>query len=167
MSNAITITLDKYQYAVGETITGKVGLTITDGSIKADKLSVILTVIESSARQAVTFSDKRINSNQTRNNNQGPRMIFSFELPLGASGEYTTHEYPFEIRVPEQARVAKNPIAQLGGDGLFGDLLKTAATILIQPPIITTFLEARLDIPWHIDLVANVDVLIIDTPISS
>lgn len=148
----IDLVLEKYQLPVGEKILGKVVLS-TDAPIKATKLSVTVTVLEKKNTINIPTSSSTMSASHKE------RTVYTFELPLAGEKEYTSQEFPFEMMLPEQAYPPKaQMIPQLTG-GILGSVMNIASAL--SPLGGGTYyysLQARLDIPWHIDETKTVDV---------
>lgn len=152
---SINLVLEKYQYQVHEKIVGKVVLTL-DGPIKADKLSVNFTVTKLVKSMGVpSMSQVSISSSSST------ASVYTFDLTLDGAKEYISGEYPFEMIIPADA------VPQGGaslGDSI-GGALGSAVGMLTQffPMGQATYhytLEARLDVPWNIDMTKKVDITV-------
>lgn len=92
----IEIILDKYQYSPGETINGKIKLTIKKPMISKElKISLI-------GQQKIR--SRRMNINKRTSTNEYKNVeIFNFTMPLHKQKEYSIRgqEIDFQIKIPE------------------------------------------------------------------
>ncbi len=92
----IEILLDKYQYSPGETINGKVKLTIKK-PLHSKELKISLI-----GRQKV--KSRRMNMNKRTSTNEYKNLeIFNFTMPLHKQKEYSIgeQEIDFQIKIPD------------------------------------------------------------------
>ncbi len=155
--NRINLNLDKQQYISSDKITGSVVLSLRE-PLKAKKLSVNLIVTKKIKRMSIpSVSQGSVGVSGSSSKSR----LYSFELILDTEKEYADgEEYPFEISIPSEA-VQKSA----GGQNSVGGILGGALSILSQiSPIGQSVylykIEARLDIPWKIDLTSDVDITI-------
>lgn len=154
----INLVLEKQQFSVSDKITGRVVLML-DEPTKAEKLSVKLIVTEKIKKMAMPT----LNSNTVSvGNSSGTTQAYSFDLQLASEKEFTNgEEYPFEMSIPAEAL----PRSLQAVTGSMGGFLGGAIGILSQlsPLGQTTYLykiEARLDVPWGLDVTASADITI-------
>jgi len=130
----ITLTLDKMNYAHGETINGTVTMTLK----KAIQAKGVIVTLFAEATQT-KFTGNGVQKQTTR--------IFDFSVPLDSEKEYgnTPYNYEFKIIVPTKENV-KAPEGVLGG-------VAQAAKFLSQGKQNTKwFVEAKLDVPKGFDV---------------
>jgi hypothetical protein len=130
----IVLALDKMNYAHGETINGKVNMTLKK-SINAK--GVIATLFA-----------EQTNTKFTGNGVQKQTIkVFDFSIPLDGEREYgpSPYNYEFKITIPTKENV-KAPEGVLGG-------VVQAAKFLSQGSKNTKwFVEVKLDVPKGFDL---------------
>ena len=137
----ITLMLEKYNYAPGETIKGTVTLKLKKPT-KARKFEVAF-VGEKVERQTgmgigPTSHDKR----QTQRT-----YLYHFKMPLGGEGEYQQGEYPFEITIPSDV---KQSAAQ--PEGKVGTAVSALKAISGVTSRIDWYVYAKLDVPMKLDV---------------
>lgn len=154
----IDLVLEKQQFSANDKITGRVVLFL-DEPTKAKKLSVNLIVTEKIKKMAIpTLGTNTLSVGNSASNTRS----YSFDLQLAGEKEYINgEEYPFEMSIPAEAL----PRSLQAVTGSMGGFLGGAIGILSQlsPLGQTTYLykiEARLDVPWGLDVTASADITI-------
>lgn len=150
----IKIQLNKYQFAPEDTISGTVILEISK-AVKANGLIVSLVVQEKTSQMRVRSSGVNMSSSQST------AEVFRFDLPLDGEKEYTSDgKYPFTMQIPREACPAgiegiQKPGGILGkGIGLLANFSPLGKKTRMYQ------IEARLDIPWGLDLTESADITI-------
>ncbi len=154
----IELKLDKLNYAPGEIIKGIVILDI-DKPVKAKKLVVTFY----GYRERKTAAYVGFNSSDRRRAEYERQIVYTYELPLDGEKEYCGHaEYAFEIGIPADLKNQLN--MQLGND-LFGTMAKAAMFMsgTFYTPI-KWFVEAKLDVPFGIDVRKTMQISIVEKP---
>ncbi|PIQ36173.1 MAG: hypothetical protein COV32_01315 [Candidatus Yonathbacteria bacterium CG10_big_fil_rev_8_21_14_0_10_43_136] len=154
----INLVLDKQQFSVNDKIAGKITLFL-DEPTKAQKLSVKLIITEKVKSMNIpTISSTNIGVSNSSSNTRS----YSFDLVLGGEKEYINgEEYHFEMSIPGEAL----PRGLQGVTGSVGGLLGSTIGILSQfsplgQSVYLYKIEARLDVPWSIDVTAIADITI-------
>ncbi len=154
---SIVITLPKYNYAPGDTVTGNVALTVKK-PVKAREMSISLVGEQSVTRQVRTSSGI---SSQTQTN-----RVYDFKQPLDGEKEYSGQaEYPFSVKIPTDilgpamaSQAPQIPGALAAGLQIAQQL--AALTGAASVAHIKWFLEAKLDIPGGMDISKKADIVI-------
>ena len=137
----ITLMLEKYNYTPGETIKGTITLKLKKPT-KARKFEVSFAgeKIERQTGMGVGPTAKR--GSQTRRT-----FIYHFKMPLGGEGEYQTGEYPFEIKIPEDVKQAKQKL-----EGKVGTAVSALKAVSGVTSRIDWYVYANLDVPMKMDV---------------
>jgi len=138
----IEIQLGKFNYAPGETIEGKVIVGLKK-AVKAKGVNVRLI----GKKKATQHTGNTTTSKVVK--------IFDFKQPLGGEKEYPpgTHEYPFQIKIPQNVLTQQNtPQDALGGVVKALQLLSGASSRIDWKII------ANLDVPLGIDVLKKVRI---------
>lgn len=153
-SDNIQITLPKYIFAPGETISGKVVFNFPETK-KVNSLSV-------------SFFGKKEQRHRNRSiNNRTSTHQESIEFArqniiLGGEGEYVSQEFGFSITIPTDIYPNKRNLLNtetLPSWAKIGvDILSSAVGML--EPNYTFWIEARIDIPWAIDDTRKIEITI-------
>jgi len=181
----IDISIQKFNYAPGDTISGNVALTLKK-PVNAREVSISLI----GEQWVTTYSGTRIGVfDSTRTPGGGmmgmgrPRMtgggglgmekstekqrerIYEFKLPLDSEKEYSEgrESYFFEIKIPADIMggIPQTPEVQ----GKLGQVLKAVQTAKVMTGAtksspIKWYLLAKLDIPGGLDISKKVDITI-------
>jgi hypothetical protein len=171
----IDISVQKTNYAPGDTISGNVALTVKK-SVKAKEVSIYLigeevttggggTVGWGGGRTwgAGTSRTKSWGTHPT-GSGEGPTIerIYEFKQQLDGEREYSQgREYHFEIKIPADI-LGMGPQAP---EGRLGQALKVAQTVATLTGTIARrrlqwYLSAKLDIPSGLDISKKVDITI-------
>ena len=128
----ITLTLDKMNYAHGETINGKVNMTLKK-SIPAK--GVIATLFAETVQTKFT------------GNGVQKVKVFDFSIPIDWEHEYapSPYNYEFQITIPNKEEI-KAP------EGVLGGALKAAKFLSQGMQNTKWFVEVKLDIPKGFDV---------------
>ncbi|MEM0359885.1 MAG: hypothetical protein QXK06_00930 [Candidatus Diapherotrites archaeon] len=141
----IELTLEKFNFSPGDTIKGRIVLSMNKPT-KARGIKARLW-----GERTITRTSYYNSGPRTEKRNQ---IIFNFELPLDGEKEYSSGEYEFEIKVPNNILQS-----QQAPDGVIGELAKAAAflggSFASQP---RWYLEAKLDIPGGMDVSKRVQI---------
>lgn len=150
----ITLHLPRYQYSPGEIIDGGISLKLKKPT-KARGLYIILY-----GEQKTTRSTYR-NGHYSRSTYW--ERIFEFKLPLDGEKEYTSSplEYNFKINIPKNILQNASKMPEMGG--ITGTLVKVASAMSGRYRDIRWYVEARLDVPWAVDVKKKAQLNITDT----
>ena len=162
----IEVTLDKYNFLPGETIKGKVSLKLkrpTQGSEL--KVSFMGIKIITERIRASKIAPTRTSSFYTQVSKVPPSRdetskitLHSFNLILGREKEYFNEEYPFEIKIPDNALIEKAPEIK----GVMGTIIKTSKLFSGSKNTTSTrfewYVEASLAIPKSLDIKKRADI---------
>lgn len=130
----INISLEKYSFSPGETIRGKLVLSLNKPK-QARSLRLVFRGIEKmhSGGISVGSGGLRHSSKNTE------RPVYNFELKLDGEHEYSgTQEYSFEIAVPKTS-------TQAMPEGTLGSVLGAARFLSGTQSRVEWFLDASLD----------------------
>lgn len=146
----ITIKLTKFNFNVGDTISGVVTLDLKK-PVQARELSI-----------ALRGDRKSPGGIQRGDRNQQNKRVYEFEVHLDGEKEYQPGmEYPFEIVVPDNVQSVNTNMP--GSGGVLGSVMKvaqTAAAITGNFTMLKWYLHAKLDMPKGIDIKDNQDISI-------
>lgn len=127
----IEVTLDKYNYSPGETITGKAMVNLKK-PVEARQLKVALI-----GRAATTRIGRGVN--------RGTQTFEYFQMPLDGEKTYTSGEYSFEIKIPAN-------ILQPTPGGIIGEAEKAIQLLSGAYTRISWYIQAALDRPGKMDI---------------
>jgi hypothetical protein len=140
----IEIILEKFNFSPGETIRGKVLLSL-DKPIHARQLRVALIGEKISTRME-RRPDGRTYPKEEKT------YIYNFQMPLDGEKEYLQGEYTFEIKIP--ANISQNiPL-----EGKVGAILKTIQVLSTIGTRISWYIQANLDIPMGFDVSKKIQI---------
>jgi hypothetical protein len=139
----IEIKLNKLQFSPGETVSGIVHIRMKNPT-RAKALKVSL-VGEKKVR-STRMTSKGMSSSG------GKSYIFNFEMPLAGEGNYSAHDVPFNIKIPE------NVLQGNEMKGFAGDILKGLQYLSGTSSSISWYVKAWLDIPKGFDVSKKVQV---------
>jgi hypothetical protein len=143
----IEVAITKTHFAPGDTISGKVTLTIKK-PVTAKEVSVSLI------GERTTTSGGGLAGGDRK---QEKQRVYDFKVSLDGEKEYDKGgEYPFEIKIPADILNVGGP--QLGGAA--GQAIKIAQVVTGGGSSTKWRLQAKLDIPRGIDVKKDVDVTI-------
>ena len=128
MKGSITITPEKYNYAPGETIKGKILLKLKK-PITADQLIIGLRCQRT----------ERSTSLNTGKSQPSTSNIFDFNQPLEGKKDYAPSEYPYDFAIT----IPQNVSPQL--EGIAGSLVKSASILMGQNASLRWYLYAELE----------------------
>jgi len=140
----IDVILEKYNFSSGETIKGKISLTL-DKTIHAKQLRVAL-IGERMSPVNERRPDGKVYSKQEKT------YVFNFQMPLDGEKDYQQGEYTFEIKIPS------NVLQNIPLEGQLGGILKTFQTLSMTGSRISWYVEANLDIPMKFDVSKKVQI---------
>lgn len=150
----LIIKLEKFNYSVGETISGIVFLDLKK-PVQAKELVIALRG-DRKSRGGIQLGDSH------NNRRQEEHRVYEFEIHLDGEKEYTKGmEYPFEIVVPEDVRNLQPNMP--GSGGVLGSVMKVAQTAATMTGVYTQlkwYLHAKLDVPRGIDVKDDQDITI-------
>ncbi|MCK4327313.1 MAG: hypothetical protein KAW41_02435 [Candidatus Diapherotrites archaeon] len=136
------LTLDKFNYATGETIKGTASLT-TNKPIHAKGVFVKLFALE------------KVSSTTGGSHSSSTRTVFDFQQPLDNERDYNGGVYDFKITIPKQPQQGDQKAVQMA---------QTAAAAInalqgkFQSRNLKWFVEAKLDIPGGRDISKKVQI---------
>ncbi len=140
----IDMVLEKYNFSAGETVSGKVSLTL-DKIIHAKQLRVALI-----GERISTINQRRPDGSiQPR---QAKEYVYNFQMPLDGEKDYQQGEYKFEIKIPANV-LQSNPL-----EGKIGGILKTIQALSMAGARISWYVQANLDIPMGFDVSKRVQI---------
>jgi hypothetical protein len=143
----IEIAMAKTHFAPGDTISGKVTLTVKK-PVTAKEVSVSLI------GERTTTSGGGLAGGDRK---QEKQRVYDFKVSLDGEKEYDKGgEYPFEIKIPADILNVGGP--QLGGAA--GQAIKIAQVVTGGGSSTKWRLQAKLDIPRGIDIKKDVDIAI-------
>ena len=143
----IEVAIAKTHFAPGDTISGKVTLTIKK-PVAAKELGVWLI------GERTTTSGGGLAGGDRKTEKQ---RVYDFKVSLDGEKEYDKGgEYPFEIKIPADILNIGGP--QLGGAA--GQAIKIAQVVTGGGSSTRWHLQAKLDIPRGIDVKKDVDMTI-------
>jgi hypothetical protein len=165
----IEITLDKFNYAPGETIKGKVILKLNK-PVKAKRLKLCFygekTVYDldrfgnrhsEGYHRGSGVSGVNIHLGSTPSSyNKRKVRVYSFEMELDGEKEYNNAEYEFEIKIPPELFEK----AKIEGTGLLTNFMKLVAAAQARN-VAKWYIEAVLDVPLGIDVKKKVQINIV------
>ncbi len=140
----IDVILEKYNFSSGETVKGKVLLTL-DKIIHAKQLRVALI----GERMSTVNQRKPDGSMQPT---QRKEYVFNFQMPLDGEKDYQQGEYTFEIKIPT------NVLQNIPLEGKIGGVLKTIQALSMAGSRISWYVQANLDIPMGFDVSKKVQI---------
>ena len=137
----ITMMLDKYNFAPGDTIKGTITLNLKKPT-KARKMEVSFI-----GQRKEKYRDRKGTTHYKTTN------VFNFTMPLGPEKEYQKESFPFEIKIPndllQQTRAPNTP--QL--DGALGKAVAVGSVLAGQRYYpIEWLVYANLDVPMKLDI---------------
>lgn len=168
MSN-IELVLEKYQFAAGEPVKGKLVLRL-DKIIKASKLSVGIVVSQLDRMQnrpipgmGVSLNGVSFSSTKSTGEDRKLKVLYRFDLPLDGEKEYMDGEYPFEFMIPPQIEPYARRAPATIPEGVLGTVFKVLSQIstLSASVVYMYSVEGRLAVPWGFDVVNKVDITLI------
>jgi len=153
----INIAVQRTNYAPGDTISGKVALTLKK-PVKAREVSISLIGEQKNTRVGGMTGNKEMSTTTQR------IRIYDFKQQLDSEKEYSQgQEYRFEIKIPADILSTRPQMPEL--EGKLGQGLKiaqAAAAMTGAIPFQRTkwYLLAKLDIPGGLDIKKTADVTI-------
>jgi len=154
---SIIISLQKFNFLPGETISGSVALTVKK-PVKAREMSITLIGEQKVTRQVRTSSGMSTQTQTTR--------IYDFKQPLDGEKEYSGQaSYPFSIKIPADILGAGEvpPVPQMTGtlaQGLQFAQQFAAMTGAMPSARKKWYLEAKLDVPGGMDISKDADIVV-------
>jgi len=143
----IDVILEKFNFSPGDTIRGKVSLTL-DKPVYAKQLRVAL-IREKISTRMERRSDGRTYPKEEKT------YIYNFQMPLDGEKEYLKGEYTFEIKIP--MNVSQNiPV-----EGKVGTILKTIQALSTAGSRISWYVQANLDISMGFDVSKKIQINIV------
>jgi hypothetical protein len=143
----IEVTIPRNHFSPGDTISGKVTLTIKK-SVAAKEVSVSLI------GERTTTSGGGLAGGDRKTEKQ---RVYDFKVSLDGEKEYDKGgEYPFELKIPADILSVRGP--QL--EGTVGQVVKIAQVVTGGGSSTKWHLQAKLDIPRGIDIKKDVDITI-------
>ena len=143
----IEVAIAKTHFAPGDTISGKVTLTIKK-PVAAKEVSVSLIGERTTTHGGGLAGGDRKTEKQ---------RVYDFKVSLDGEKEYDkSREYTFELKIPADILNVGGP--QLGGAA--GQAIKIAQVVTGGGSSTKWHLQAKLDIPRGIDVKKDVDITI-------
>jgi hypothetical protein len=153
----INISIQRTNYAPGDTISGSVALTLKK-PVKAREVSISLVGEQKNTRVGGMGASKEMSTTTQR------IRIYDFKVQLDSEKEYAQgREYPFEIKIPADILSTRPQIPELEGKlGQGLKIVQAAAAMTGAIPFQQTkwYLLAKLDIPLGLDIKKTADVTI-------
>ena len=153
----INITIQRTNYAPGDTISGNVVLTLKK-PVKAREVSISLIGEQKNTRVGGMTGSKDMSTTTQR------IRIYDFKQQLDSEKEYNQgREYHFEIKIPADILSIRPQMPELGGKlGQGLKVAQAAAAMTGAIPFQRTkwLLLAKLDIPGGLDIKKKADVTI-------
>jgi len=140
----IDVVLDKYNFSPGETVKGKVLLTLNK-VIHAKQMRVALI-----GERISTVTERRHDG--TMQPTQRKEYVCNFQMPLDGEKDYQQGEYTFEIKIPA------NVLQNIPLEGKIGGILKTIQTLSTAGSRISWYVQANLDIPMGFDISKRIQI---------
>jgi len=145
----IEVAIPKTHFAPGDTISGKVVLTLKK-PVKAKEASISLV-----GEQAITRGGGLAGGERK----QETERFYDFKVSLDGEKEYGKRvEYPFEMKIPADILSARGQLPQPGGK--VGQAVKIAQVVAGAGVSTRWYLLAKLDVPRGIDVKKKTDVII-------
>lgn len=143
----LSITVDKFDFSLGDFIEGTVSLKLKN-KLEAKALTVRLVCEkEYEGRDSKGHIQKTVH------------RLFDFAVPLDGEKEYDAEEksYHFKIGIPQEKPVDAAVDTAITA---MPELLAKMVNAIAASSKITMywFLEARLDVPWAVDLTEKVQI---------
>lgn len=148
-SKQIFIQISEFNYIPGQEITGHIHFDFGEEMVKAS---------------GITLSLFRKKHGYTTNNGQHDFVENISSVTLAPNGEYSKWDFPFRLIIPanaitttkqsfsaklvEQVPVQFRSLAQIGANIFFGSSQKLEKE--------SFYLEARMDIPWGVDITEKI-----------
>ena len=149
----IDISIQKTNYAPGDTISGNVALTLKK-PVKAREVSISLIGKRITTQRGFTMEGWSSSTTKMR--------IYDFKQQLDGEKEYSEgREYQFEMKIPADI-LGMGPQTP---EGKLGQVLKVAQTAAAMTGAIPRrrlqwYLLAKLDVPGGLDITKKVDITI-------
>lgn len=143
----IEIFLDKYNYLLGETISGRMTLKLKK-PVRARGLKVAL-IGEQKTTQSSGFVG--VAAGKGYRSSTESQRIYNFEIPLDGEKEYVGGDYTFQIKIPENLPQPMLP------PGTVGTVLQMVTGTSQR---INWYVRAYLDIPMGLDVSGKAQVII-------
>jgi len=159
----INITIQKTNYAAGDTISGNVDLTLKK-PVKAREVSISLIGEHKTTQTAPRVGGTMGGGGMSMSTTTKTVRIYDFKQQLDSEKEYSQgREYRFEIKIPADTMSMRPQMP--GVEGKLGQGLKVAQaaaamTGAIPFQRIKWYLLAKLDIPGGLDISKKVDITI-------
>jgi len=140
----IDVILEKYNFSPGETVKGKISLTL-DKIIHAKQLRVALI-----GERISTVNERRPDGSMYPK--QEKTYVYNFQMPLDGEKDYQQGEYTFEIKIPS------NVLQNIPLEGKIGGILKTIQALSTAGSRISWYVQANLDIPMGFDVLKKIQI---------
>ena len=137
----ITMMLEKYNYAPGDTIKGTVTLNLKKPT-KARKMEV-------------SFIGQRREKYRDHQGRTSYRTtdVFDFTMPLGPEKEYQNESFPIEIKIPSDIIQQCKPPSTPELDGTLGKVVAVGAALSgTRYYPVEWMVRAQLDVPMKLDV---------------
>ena len=145
----IEVAISKTHFAPGDTISGKVALTLKK-PVKAKEVSISLVGEQTTTRGGGLAGGER---------KEQKERFYNFKVSLDGEKEYSQgREYPFEIKIPADILSARGQLPQPGGAA--GQAFKIAQAVAGAGISTKWYLQAKLDVPHGIDIKKETHVTI-------
>jgi hypothetical protein len=143
----IDIILEKFNFSPGETIRGKVCLSLNK-PIHAKQLRVALI-----GEKIFTRIERRPDGRTYPKEEK--LCIYNFQMPLDGEKEYLQGEYGFEIKIPTS--IPQNvPV-----EGKIGTILRTIQALTEAGTRISWYVQANLDIRMGFDVSKKIQINVV------
>ena len=140
----IDVILEKFNFSPGDTVRGKVILTL-EKIMHAKQLRVALI-----GERISTVIERRPDG-RTHQREQ-KTYVYNFRMPLDGEKDYQQGEYTFEIKIPVNV-LQKIPI-----EGKIGGILKTIQALSMAGARISWYIQSNLDIQMGLDVSKKVQI---------
>lgn len=140
----IDVVLESYNFTSGDTVKGKVVLTL-DKPVHARQLRVELF-----GERISTTMQRR--SDGSMHSDQEKTKVFTFKMPLDGEKDYMQGEYTFEIKIPSNILQS----TQVGG--VTGEIIKTIQSLSMGGGRVSWYIQADLDVPMGVDVSKKVQI---------
>jgi len=152
----ITMVLDKYDYAPGEKISGKINLNLKK-PVHARKLAVRLYAIRKDVSTGGVTRAMGGKSGTSYHRNK----IYDFKQPLDGEKDYQNEKYSFEMKIP--ADVLRNAGSNKGELGEKAQAIIGAASMLAgHSRRLDWYVVSYLDVPAKLDIKKKQQIVISD-----
>ena len=143
----IEMSLEKYGYQPGESVTGSIDLKLKK-TVHARGLSVAFR------GDLITTRTRRDRDGHMRHERHTTR-IYNQKIPLDGEKDYKGGNYDFEIKIPDNILDMESK-----PDGMLGDALEAMKFMSGRHDRIQWYIVAKLDVPMGLDVSKKQDITI-------